>query len=78
MSDVSCSRCGRTMPAMESPPMPGPWGTRVQAAVCADCWRAWQEEQTIAMNHYGLKPFVAADRARLYELMADFLKLPYP
>jgi len=60
---------------MEAAPMAGPWGARVQAEVCADCWKAWQEEQTIVMNHYGLKPFVAADRAKLYEHMAEFLKL---
>ena len=75
MPDVTCTRCGQTTAAMDKPPIAGPWGARVQAAVCADCWKAWQQEQTIVMNHYGLKPFVPADRARLYEHMAEFLKI---
>ena len=58
--------------------MAGPWGARVQAAVCVDCWKAWQQEQTIVMNHYGLKPFVPSDRQRLYEEMGRFLKLDPP
>jgi Fe-S cluster biosynthesis and repair protein YggX len=78
MAELTCTRCGRTMPPMERPPMAGPWGARVQAAVCADCWKAWQQEQTIVMNHYGLKPFVPSDRQRLYEEMGRFLKLETP
>lgn len=55
--------------------MAGPWGVRVQDAVCADCWKAWQEQQTLVMNHYGLRPFLPADREKIYGHMAEFLKL---
>ncbi len=75
MPDLTCARCGRTAPALEAPPMAGAWGARVQAAVCADCWGAWQQEQIQVINHYGLKPHVPADRAKIYEHMAAFLKL---
>ncbi len=75
MSELTCTRCGRDQPRLDQPPMAGPWGLRVQAEVCPDCWKAWQAEQTLVMNHYGLKPFVPADRVRIYEHMARFLKL---
>lgn len=75
MADLICARCGRAQPRMDAAPMAGSWGARVQAEVCSDCWKAWQDEQTLVMNHYGLKPFVPADRARIYEHMARFLKL---
>ena len=45
---------------------------------CAACWKAWQNEQTLVMNHYGLRPHVPADRERLYGLMAEYLKLQPP
>ena len=75
MPELTCTRCGRTAPAMENPPIAGPWGPRLQAATCADCWKAWQEEQIRVMNHYGLRPHVPADRVRIYGYMAEFLKL---
>ena len=78
MPELTCARCGRTMPRMEQPPMAGPWGVRIQDGVCLDCWKAWQEEQTIVINHYGLKPHLAADRERLYQHMAEFLRLDEP
>ena len=55
--------------------MAGPWGVRVQERVCADCWKAWQQEQTLVMNHYGLRPSLPADREKIYGHMAAFLKL---
>jgi len=77
MEDV-CTRCGRAEPALTEPPFPGRWGRALAAQVCRDCWQAWQNEQTLVMNHYGLRPWVPADRERLYQLMAEFLRMRAP
>ena len=71
-----CSRCGQRRPALAEPPLTGRRGQLVQSHVCQDCWQAWVEEQTRLINHERLQPAEAADRQRLYALMADFLRLP--
>ena len=75
MIAITSSRCGERKAPVQQTTMPGAWGERINRQVCADCWAAWVEEQTIVINHYGLKPYLSADRQRLYQLMAEFLKL---
>jgi Fe-S cluster biosynthesis and repair protein YggX len=75
MSQVRCSRCGQTKPALEQAPLPGEWGAAVLAESCADCWRDWSEEQTRLINHLGLQPFRPADKKVIYRHLHDFLKL---
>lgn len=75
MSEIVCARCERRREPVGGTTMPGRWGRAVAEQVCAECWSDWLQEQTIVMNHYGLRPYVAADRQRLYELMAEFLRL---
>ena len=58
--------------------MPGRWGQAVFEQACAECWQGWRNEQTLVMNHYGLRPWVPADRQVLYRHMADYLKLLAP
>ncbi len=74
----SCSRCGATGPALSEPPMPGRWGQAVFEQVCRACWDAWRSEQTLVMNHYGLRPWVPADREQLYRHMSEYLRLRPP
>ena len=73
-----CRRCGLTNAALERAPLPGKWGPTVLAQTCAACWREWVEEQTRLINHERLSPADAAHRQRLYERMAEFLKLAPP
>jgi Fe-S cluster biosynthesis and repair protein YggX len=75
MTDVRCARCGSTRPALPEPPLPGEWGAALQAETCADCWQAWTEEQTRLINHFGLKPFLPADKRTIYRHLHEFLKL---
>jgi Fe-S cluster biosynthesis and repair protein YggX len=73
-----CTRCGTSGPALSEPPIPGRWGRALADQVCQECWSAWRNEQTLVMNHYGLRPWVPADRERLYGLMSEFLKMCEP
>lgn len=75
MTDLRCRRCGLTKPGLERAPLPGVWGAALLAQTCADCWRAWTEEQTRLINHLGLKPFQAQDKKVIYRALHEFLKL---
>ena len=75
MSDVQCHRCGLTRAGLSAAPMPGSWGERIFAETCSVCWTEWQEEQTRIINHENLRPYVPADKNRLYRSMHEFLKL---
>jgi Fe-S cluster biosynthesis and repair protein YggX len=72
---LRCRRCGEMKAAMEKAPMPGRWGAVAHEQTCAACWREWVEEQTRLINHMGLKTWQPEDRAKLYELMREYLKL---
>jgi Fe-S cluster biosynthesis and repair protein YggX len=73
---IVCSRCGLPKDAMEGVPLPGALGSRVAAHVCRDCWSEWMQTSIRVINHYGLQPAVKEHRERIFELMAEFLKLP--
>lgn len=55
--------------------MPGRYGEAILANTCAECWKAWQTEQTLVINHYRLRPHIPYDRQQLYRHMSEFLKL---
>jgi Fe-S cluster biosynthesis and repair protein YggX len=75
MSNVACHRCGQSRPGLDESPLPGAWGTAVQAETCIECWRAWSEEQTRLINHFNLKPFRAGDKRIIYRQLHAFLNL---
>ncbi|MBI4492896.1 MAG: Fe(2+)-trafficking protein [Chloroflexi bacterium] len=75
MAEVQCARCGTRGPGLEQPPMPGRYGEAILANTCAECWKAWQTEQTLVINHYRLRPHIPYDRQQLYRHMSEFLKL---
>ncbi len=75
MAEVQCARCQERKAALETTPLPGRWGEVVLAEACADCWRAWQEEQTRLINHENLRPWVPADKQLLYRKLREFLNL---
>jgi Fe-S cluster biosynthesis and repair protein YggX len=74
-SEVACRRCGQNKTGLESAPLPGRWGQRIHADICADCWHAWIEEQTRLINHEQLLPSQPEHRKILYARMAAFLNL---
>ncbi|HYY54610.1 MAG TPA: Fe(2+)-trafficking protein [Candidatus Dormibacteraeota bacterium] len=73
---VVCSRCGLTKESVSGAPLPGALGTRVAEHVCQDCWNEWMQTSIRVINHYGLQPAVKEHREKIFELMAEFLKLP--
>jgi Fe-S cluster biosynthesis and repair protein YggX len=75
MSNVACHRCGQNQPGLDESPLPGAWGTAVQAETCVECWRAWSEEQTRLINHFNLKPFRPSDKRVIYRQLHAFLNL---
>jgi len=60
---------------MDSPPLAGERGLKVQRQVCGDCWQAWLEQQTLLINHYGIQVADPTQRRQLYPVMAEFLNL---
>lgn len=75
MAELSCSRCGRTAPGLERPPLPGKNGELVQSKVCADCWGEWLGMQVKFINEYRLSPADPRHFEFLVSQMKVFLNL---
>ena len=60
---------------MDSPPLAGERGLKVQQSVCGDCWQAWLEQSTLLINHYGIQVADPTQRRQLYPIMAEFLNV---
>jgi Fe-S cluster biosynthesis and repair protein YggX len=58
---------------MARPPFKNDLGDRIQAEICADCWKDWLKHQTLLINHYGLDPREPKARAFLYEQIEQVL-----
>jgi Fe-S cluster biosynthesis and repair protein YggX len=76
MPMLTCVRCGQQAEALDRPPLAGATGAAVQAHTCPACWSEWQQAAPSFINHYGLQVVQPAGRARLYELMREFLNIP--
>ena len=75
MSQVTCARCGRTAEGLPFPPYPDDLGARIQAAVCAACWREYMGRQTMVINEYRLDLMDPRAQELLTRDMIEFLKL---
>lgn len=75
MPDVACRRCGEAKPALASPPFRGDLGDQIHASICAACWRAWLDEQTIQMNERRLSLARPDHQELVRKLMRGFLGL---
>ena len=73
MPDLLCRRCGKTNPAIERSPFPGPIGQRIVSEICQDCWAQWLKQQTMLINHYGLNVMDPQARTFLKTNMHAFL-----
>ena len=76
MSEVTCARCGETREGLDRAPLPGVLGASILAHTCAVCWEGWKAEQIRVINHFQLRPQLAEDREKLYEITREALKLP--
>jgi len=75
MADVTCARCGRTAPALASPPFPGTLGGTIHQRVCASCWAEWEKMQVMVINEYHLSLGNPRARETLMGHMKEFLNL---
>jgi len=69
---VMCTKMGRELPGLESPPFPGELGLRIHDQVSAEGFALWQPHMTILINHYGLNPADPETRRILREQMEEF------
>ena len=75
MTQVTCSRCGSTAPALERAPLRGDAGQAVLAQSCEPCWRAWLDLQVKLINEHRLNPAKPEDFDQLIREMNAFLNL---
>lgn len=61
-----CARCGDDAAPLEKPPFRTELGERIQASICASCWKEWLQHQTLLINHYGLDPRDPKSKEFLY------------
>lgn len=54
MSDIQCTRCGKTNPQLAKPPLRNELGERIHTSICRSCWDEWLKFQTMLINHNGL------------------------
>lgn len=69
---VQCAKLGEELPALASPPFPGPLGQRLFDNISSYAYSMWSEQATLLINHYGLN--LADPRAQefLFEQMEAF------
>lgn len=79
MATVACRRCQRPdAPALERPPLPGPAGEEIRAAICRDCWAEWTKMEVVVINELRLNFMDPAAPAILEHHMREFLTLEPP
>jgi Fe-S cluster biosynthesis and repair protein YggX len=75
MTQVTCTRCGRTAEGLPFPPYPDALGARIQGSVCAACWREYMARQTMVINEYRLDLMDPHAQEILTRDMIEFLNL---
>ena len=57
---VECTKLGRTLPGMESPPFPGPLGERIHRDISQEAWDLWKQREAeiieVLVTEYPLQP----------------------
>jgi len=78
-STVACRRCLRPdAPALGRPPLPGPSGEEILAAICRDCWADWQAMEVKVINELRLN-FMDPQALQILDAhMREFLALAAP
>ena len=75
MSEIQCSRCGRSAEALEKAPLPGEVGEQLLSRSCKDCWQEWLLEQVKLINEQQLTPANPEHYELLVAETRKFLKL---
>lgn len=69
---IFCRKLQQELPALTSPPLPGPKGLELMQQVSQPAWDAWMEHQTRLINEKHLKVFQPEVRQYLHEQMEKF------
>lgn len=70
--DAFRSSCLEQMAPMTRTPFNNDLGRKVQANACAECWKKWQAQQLVLMNHFGLNPLDPQAQKFLFGAMESF------
>jgi Fe-S cluster biosynthesis and repair protein YggX len=69
---VFCRKYQKDLPALTSPPYPGPKGKEIFDTVSRQAWQEWQKQQTMLINEKQLSMMNADHRRYLQEEMDKF------
>ena len=69
---VFCVKLKRELPALPSPPWPGPLGRRIYEQVSQEAWEMWEERMKMILNELRLLPFQKEAQQLVAKQMEDF------
>jgi len=69
---VFCRKYQKDLPALTSPPYPGPKGKEIFDTVSRQAWQEWQKQQTMLINEKQLSMMNIDHRRYLQEEMDKF------
>jgi Fe-S cluster biosynthesis and repair protein YggX len=69
---VFCRKYQKDLPALASPPYPGPKGKEIFDTVSRQAWQEWQKQQTMLINEKQLSMMSIDHRRYLQEEMDKF------
>ncbi len=72
MTTVFCRKYQKELPALASPPYPGPKGKEIFETVSRQAWQEWQKQQTMLINEKQLSMMNADHRRYLQDEMDKF------
>ena len=69
---VFCKKFQKDLPAMTTPPMPGPKGKNLMETISQEAWESWKSHQTTLINEKHLELSQADTRSWSIEQMEKF------
>lgn len=76
MPNITCARCHRQSPPMDSCDFGGTLGEKILANTCPACWNEWEAQRVIVINEYRLNLGNPQHYDTLMRNMKQFLMLP--
>ena len=70
---VHCRKHGKDLPALNTPPLPGPKGQEIYDTVSQQAWNEWLQHQTRLINEKQLSMMDPSARSYLSEQRDKFL-----
>ena len=69
---VFCKKFQKDLPAMTTPPMPGPKGKNLMETISQEAWESWKSHQTTLIHEKHVDLSQADTRSWLIEQMEKF------